>query len=94
MNKIKITKINKNLILQRKRFIQQGSIFTKHLQKIVCTSTLSVPILDQDNRIVYKNFQLLGTIDHTQDHLLEDTTLLLLKKLQIILGFTVMMQRL
>ena len=53
------------LILQTKRFVHDGSRFTKHLQKIACTPTLSVPLSGQDDQVSYVKFNLLGTINHS-----------------------------
>ena len=52
------------LILQTKRFSQNGSGFSKHLQKIACNKTLSVPII-YDNVEINKKYRLLGTINHS-----------------------------
>ena len=60
-----LSAIGQYLILQTKRFINQGSLFTKHLQKVVCSPNLSVPVLTQDDRIEQRHFKLLGTINHT-----------------------------
>ena len=51
------------LILQTKRFSQNGSGFVKHLQKIACNEYLTVPVVSENNTI--KKFKLLGTINHS-----------------------------
>ena len=53
------------LIVQTKRFSQDGSGLVKHLQKIACNQTLSVPVISLNNSIENKKFKLLGTINHT-----------------------------
>ena len=60
----KLSSIGKFLILQTKRFTQNGSALGKHLQKVVCSPLLSVPVNDND-RTEIKTFRLIGTINHT-----------------------------
>ena len=60
-----LSDVGQYLILQTKRFIRQGSLFTKHLQKIVCSPNLVVPVLDQNGTVEQRHFKLLGTINHT-----------------------------
>ena len=60
-----LTSVGQYLILQTKRFIQEGLLFNKHLQKIACTPVLTVPVLAEDDRIEPKDFKLLATVNHT-----------------------------
>ena len=58
------TSLGKFLIMQTKRFISSGSRFVKHLQKIICTPNLSIPLFNNGQNETI-NFKLLGTINHT-----------------------------
>ena len=60
-----LSSIGKYLILQTKRFVNEGSFFSKHLQKIVCTPNLSVPVLGDNDHISNEKLKLLGTINHS-----------------------------
>ena len=60
----KLSSVGTFLILQTKRFLQNGSAMVKQLQKIACNQTLSVPIVCH-NTPESKKFKLLGTINHS-----------------------------
>ena len=56
--------VGRYLIIQLKRFIQQGNNIIKDTTKVECTSNISVPVVDGEVTI-YSQFHLIGTINHT-----------------------------
>ena len=59
-----LSSVGRFLILQTKRFLQNGSGLVKQLQKIACNQTLTVPTIS-NNIVENKKFKLLETINHT-----------------------------